>query len=460
MKLILSVVFLFASLPILNAGDLGRQMGIAPGYGTQHSLEKAAEKSVSFKQLLQSIAQPDIKDLDFSFPKPKADENFVLRGDERFFITVMASTREERTRLMELGLDIQEIYKTKVSGIAHQKTVALLSQKGYVIEDKITLADYAHNFFKDFPSADAAYHNYDEMIEVLQAITAANSDIVSLYSIGKSLEGREIWTLRINSNAKGTEKSNKPGAVFIGDHHAREHISVEVPLLHAAWLLENRNQSDIKNYIETLDIYIIPMLNPDGAEYDIATGRYRWHRKNTRKNPDGNIGVDLNRNYDFRWGGAGASHSTYSDTYCGPSVFSEPETQVAKKFFESHDNLKTYISYHSYAELVLYPWGGIYDPVENENDRKAFIAMAKEMAALTGYTPKQSSDLYAATGDATDWTYGERGVFSFTIELSPASSWGGGFYPGVSILEKTVKDNIAAANYLLSMTADPYKSLK
>jgi carboxypeptidase T len=444
MKLILSAVFLLTSFSCAYAVDL----------------EKTAEKSFSFKQLLKSISEPDIKDLDFTFPEVKSDENFVLRGDERYVITVMASSREERTKLMEMGLDIQEIYENKVSGIAHTKTVALLSQKGYVIEDKTTLSDYAQDFLKDFPSADASYHNYDEMFQALQAMTVVNSDIASLYSIGKSLEGREIWTLRINSNAKGETNSDKPGAVFIGAHHAREHISVEVPLLHAAWLLENRDKPEVKNYIETLDIYIIPMLNPDGAEYDISDGKYKWQRKNMRVNPDGKIGVDLNRNYDFRWGGAGASHSTYSDTYCGPSAFSEPETQVAKKFFEDHDNLKTYISYHSYSELILYPWGGTYEPVENENDKKAFIAMAHEMASLTGYTAKQSSDLYAATGDATDWTYGERGVLSFTIELTPSNSWGGGFYPGVSVLEKTVRDNIAAANYLLSMTADPYKSIK
>jgi carboxypeptidase T len=455
MKLVLSLVFFLTTYSCAYANDLG-----PPVAGTQHSLEKAAEKSFSFKQLLKTIAEPDLKDLDFSFAEPKADENFVLRGDERYFITVIASTKEERTKLLELGLDIQEIDGDKVSGIAHLQTVTLLSQKGYVQTSKMTLNDHAQVFLKDFPTADASYHNYAEMFQALQAMMAANSDIASLYSIGKSLEGREIWALRINSTAKGLAKSTKPGDVFMGNHHAREHISVEVPLLHAAWLLENRDKPEVKNYIETLDIYIIPMLNPDGAEYDISDGKYKWQRKNMRKNPDGNVGVDLNRNYDFRWGGAGTSHSTYADTYCGPSAFSEPETLAVKKFFESHDNLKTYISYHSYSELILYPWGGVYEPVENENDRKAFIVMAEEMAKFTGYTPMQSSDLYAASGDATDWTYAERGIFSFTIELTPSRWGGGGFYPGVSVLERTVRDNVAAANYLLSVTDNPYKSIK
>ncbi|MCK5583223.1 MAG: hypothetical protein KAI33_05510, partial [Elusimicrobiales bacterium] len=172
MKLILSLVFFLTSFSCAYANDLGQ----------------AAEKSFSFKQLLKSISEPDLKNLNFSFPEAKAEENFVLRGDERYFITVLASTKEERTRLMELGLDIQEVEGNKVSGIAHAKTVTLLSQKGYVIVEKITFSGYAKEFLKDFPIADSAYHNYAEMVEVLQAITAKNSDIASLYSIGKSLE--------------------------------------------------------------------------------------------------------------------------------------------------------------------------------------------------------------------------------------------------------------------------------
>ncbi len=445
MKLILTLVFFLTAVSSPQAKDIN----------------KAAEKSFSFKQLLKSISEPGIKDIKFSLPEPsKANENFVLRGDDRYWITVMASDKHERTKLLEAGLDILEVEKNKVSGIAHKGTLDTLAEKGYIIESKMTLATFAKDFEKDFPANDEAYHNYDEMIEVLKTVSQQNEDITSLYSIGKSLEGREIWTLRINTSAKGTESSDKPGAVFMGAHHAREHLSVEVPLLHAVWLLENREKPEIKKYIDSLDIYIMPMINPDGAEYDISGSRYKWHRKNMRKNPDGNIGVDLNRNYAFRWGGAGASHSTYSDTYCGPSAFSEPESQAVKKFVESNDNLETLLSYHSYSELILYPWGGIYEPVENEDDRKVFIAMAKKMAGLTGYTAKQSSDLYAATGDTTDWTYATKGIFSFTVELTPSRYSGGGFYPGPSVIEKTVRTNIDAANYLLSVTANPYSVIK
>ncbi len=194
------------------------------------------------------------------------------------------------------------------------------------------------------------------------------------------------------------------------------------------------------------------MLNADGAEYDIATGSYRWHRKNMRVNADRSIGVDLNRNYDSLWCEAGASHSPGSDTYCGPAPFSEPETQTIKRFIEDRKNLRTLMSYHSYAGLLLYPWAGKDTPLENEKDRAVFEKMAKGMTAFTGYKPEQSSDLYVATGDTTDWAYGNSGIFAFTTELEGKS-----FYPGAAAIDKAVTNNVKAAVYMLSVTDDPYK---
>ena len=165
--------------------------------------------------------------------------------------------------------------------------------------------------------------------------------------------------------------------------------------------------------------------------------------------------MDPNRNYDARWCQAGASHSPSADTYCGPSAFSEPETLTVKKFVEARKNLKTLMSYHSYSNLLLYPWAGKDTPLENERDLKVFLAMAKAMTGFTGYKPEQSSDLYVATGDTTDWAYMTAGIFAFTTELE-----GNSFYPGAAIITKAVAANVKAAVYLLSVTDDPYKLLR
>ncbi|HCE98838.1 MAG: hypothetical protein A2021_02055 [Elusimicrobia bacterium GWF2_52_66] len=412
--------------------------------------------SVTFNQLLGELAAYPVEGI-VAPPVPMPDKTTQSAGKaaERYWITVFASDNHERTKLLEAGMDIVEIKSGKVSGFASKRTLDALSEKGFVVESKITMAQYVQQFGKDFPAADSVYHNYNETVELLETLAANNSDIASLFSIGKTIEGRDIWCLRINSNAKGEEASSKPGAVYIGNHHAREHLSNEVPLLFAAWLFDHKGDADVKKYINSLDIYVIPMLNPDGVEYDIKTGRYQWQRKNMRVNADKSIGVDLNRNYDSWWCEAGASHSTWSDTYCGAKAFSEPESQAVKNFMEARKNLKTHISYHSYAGTVLYPWGGTEEDVADPKDKQTFINIATEMGRLTGYHPEKSSDMYVASGDSCDWAYAAGKIFAFTIELE-----GSGFYPGAAAITKAVTNNVKAAVYLLSVTDNPYKTIK
>jgi len=327
-----------------------------------------------------------------------------------------------------------------------------LSAKGILLASRMPMSEYLAFYTKDFPAADAAYHNFQETTDLLKALAAKHPDVASLMSIGKTVEGRDIWCLRVNSTAKGAAASSKPGALYVGTHHAREHLANEVPLLFAVWLLDNRAAPEVRKYIETLDIYVIPMLNPDGAEYDIRTGSYKWHRKNMRVNSDKSVGVDLNRNYNSWWCTAGASSYPGSDTYCGPSAFSEPESMAVKKFVEARKNLKTMNSYHSYASTILYPYGGSEAEVPDANDRKVFVAMARQMGLLTGYRPEKSSDMYVATGDTCDWAYDAARIFAFTTELE-----GNGFYPGAGIIDRAVKGNIKAAVYMLSVTDNPHK---
>ena len=405
---------------------------------------------ISFDQLLNHISAAPSAEL--QVPEPALEKASAQNADGRYWVTVKAADSRARTRLLEAGMDIVEIDGANSSGFAGQHTMDLLSSKAFSVVSKMTIAEYAAARGKDFPSGDAAYHNFKETTDLLKQMAAANPDISSLFSIGKTVEGRDIWCLRINSNAKGETPSSKPGALYIGNHHAREHLSNEVPLLFAAWLFDHKNDADIRQYISGLDIYIIPMLNPDGAEFDIKTGSYKYQRKNMSYNADKSRGVDLNRNYDSWWCESGASTYPGSDTYCGPRAFSEPESQAVKKFIEARRNLKTHISYHSYASTILYPWGGQEADIANAKDRTAFINIATAMGKLTGYHPEKSSDMYVATGDSCDWAYAAAGIFAFTFELE-----GNSFYPGAAIINRTVTSNIKAAVYLLSVTDNPYK---
>ncbi|MBI5743462.1 MAG: zinc carboxypeptidase [Elusimicrobia bacterium] len=407
--------------------------------------------NASYKQLLSEISVA----ADVQAPETAIARDTAPGADEgRYWVTVRAADNHARTRLLEAGMDIVEINRDAVSGFASAYALQQLSSKASVVLSRVPVSQYAARVSKDFPVADAAYHNFKETTDLLKQMAAKNPDIASVFSIGKTTEGRDIWCLRINSGAKGETPSSKPGAFYLGNIHAREHLANEVPLLLAAYLLDHRNDADIKKYISTLDIYIVPMGNPDGAEFDIKTGSYQYYRKNMATNSDKSRGVDLNRNFDSWWCEAGASTYPGSDTYCGPKAFSEPESRVIRDFMLARKNLKTHISYHSYASEILYPWGGNDADVPNANDKQAFIKLAGEMGKLTGYQPLKSSDMYIATGDSCDWAYAATGVLAFTFELE-----GRNFYPGAAIIAGAVDRNIKAAIYLLSVTDNPYKVL-
>lgn len=378
--------------------------------------------------------------------------------DRRSWVTVTAGDAAARTAAASAGLSIEEVRPGEVSGFATEKAVARLKSGGFAVKDAVSLT---HRFGPlDFPRQDADFHNYAEAVAALQSVAASAPELASLFSIGKTFEGRDLWALRLNADAKGTTPSRKPGIVFMGAHHAREHLSVEVPLRIAQRLVAERARPEIARLLKDRDVYFIPLVNPDGAEYDVSGDRYHMHRKNMRPNGDGTTGTDLNRNYAFRWGGQGASSDPGDDTYRGPSAFSEPETRAVKAFVEARPNLTVLLSYHTFSELVLYPWGGTDETISDATALAAFKNMAAEMAGMTGYRAMQSSDLYVATGDTCDWAWAERGIFAFTFELTPKSMWNGGFYPGAAAIATTVQANWRPALYLIDLADDPRRAAR
>jgi carboxypeptidase T len=383
--------------------------------------------------------------------------------DTMRFLQIEASNKEQRSQIANMGISIEAVRSDSVWAFADSKGINKLNQAGFDIWGNFDLqtARGGHEDLFGFPTDDERFHTYDELIAELQTLHKQNSDITAMQSIGKTIEGRDIWAFHINTAEAALKSgtSSKPGAIFMGNHHAREHVSAEIPLMLIQYLLKNRDEAKVKAILDTRDIWIVPMVNPDGAEFDISTGRYKWWRKNRRDNKNGTFGVDLNRNYAYKWGTGGSDKEPSSEVYMGTEPFSEPETQAIRDFVKAHINTKILLSFHTFSELVLYPWGYTYDGVTKTKDAEVFKKMAKTMAAWNHYTPQQSSELYIASGDTTDWAYGELGIFAFTFELSPSSMWQGGFYPGAKILDKVFQDNLQPCMYLLDVAGDPYQVL-
>ncbi|MFC1523052.1 M14 family metallopeptidase [Elusimicrobiota bacterium] len=400
----------------------------------------------------------------------------------RYWVTIRIKetdsirAREIRTRIANAGVAIAvvDLEKQVVEGTADDAALERLRKMNLSITiiSTVSVEQLSKYFPLDFPREDAPYHNYYETKNAMSKIASDSqySKFVSMFSIGRSVKGnKEIHALRFNTSARNNAASDKPGIVFMANHHAREHLSTEIPIMLAKYMALNSNKSDIKKFIDTRDIYFIFIVNPDGKAYDIETGDYRWWRKNRRRNHDGSYGVDLNRNYGGpNWGGKGASRSPSSETYAGASPFSEPETQAIRDFVLAHPNINILLSYHSFSQLILYPWGHTYSPIADSNDLQAYRSMAKVLAGHTGYTPQQSSDLYIASGDTTDWAYAkskelqssglrEMPLFAFTFELEPKSRWDGAFYPGPRMIETSFSRNLPAALYLIEIADNPYQ---
>ncbi|MBF0499388.1 MAG: zinc carboxypeptidase [Candidatus Riflebacteria bacterium] len=258
----------------------------------------------------------------------------------------------------------------------------------------------------------AAYFTYDTMTAALKDMAQKYPNIARLSSIGKSIEGREIWAVKVSNNPDKDQKI--PAALIMGAHHSREWISDEVPMEALKQMLAGYGKDEtLTRLVNTRETWFVPMVNPDGITYSQTKSKY-W-RKNRRKVDANNYGVDPNRNYGWHWGNVGASSDPSQDTYHGTGPFSEPETSAIKALAE-REHFQASISFHSYSELVLYPFG--YGNDIPCSDTATLSKLAGEMASFNHYTPENSATLYPAMGDSDDWLYGSCKTLAFTIELA------------------------------------------
>ncbi|WKX72289.1 M14 family metallopeptidase [Streptomyces sp. XD-27] len=320
----------------------------------------------------------------------------------------------------------------------------------------------------DFPSSDAKYHNYAEMNAEINAAIAKYPDIISKRVIGKSYQGRDIIAVKI-SDKVGTDEA-EPEVLFTHHQHAREHLTVEMALyLIREFTQDYGTDSRITNAVNGREIWIVPDVNPDGGEYDIASGSYRSWRKNRQPNSGSSaVGTDPNRNWDFKWGCCGGSSgSPSSETYRGKSAESAPEVKVVADFARSRvvggkQQIKSAIDFHTYSELVLWPYGyttADTAPGLTQDDHDVFATVGKDMAASNGYTPEQSSDLYVTDGSIDDWLWGDQKIFAYTFEMYPSSFGGGGFYPPDEVIERETDRNRDAVLQLLETSDCMYRAI-
>ncbi len=303
------------------------------------------------------------------------------------------------------------------------------------------------------------YQSYQQLADIharMNTLATARPDIVSVSDIGDSLESRDILALRITGpDQPGNLADDRPVVLWQGGQHAREWVSPATVMYIADQLIELYDtDSRVRDLVDTVDFRIIPVCNPDGYSYTWTNQRL-W-----RKNRRSGYGVDLNRNWSYEWGGDGSSGSTSSETYRGASPFSEPETAALRDFATGlGDRLAASIDYHSFSQLILWPFGYEDGAVTPEPDRTFYDTLSTDMSNAmlqeegAFYDPIQSWELYPAAGVADDWYYGDRGAWSLTIELRD-TGFNGFELPAVEILP-TGRENFEAALLFAERTTTP-----
>jgi carboxypeptidase T len=359
----------------------------------------------------------------------------------------------DRSALTVSGAAIVEVDHAEVVVTASTRTVKRIRRKGFTVTRvRPYVPRRGTRRLFDFPPADSAYHNYAEMSADIQTVANANPAIVlPRFSIGNSQEGRAIWAVKISDNP--TIDEPEPEVLFTAGQHAREHLTIEMALylLHE-FTSQYGVDPRITNIVNTRETWIVFNVNPDGSEYDVATGSYRMWRKNRQPNGSGAVGTDLNRNWSYQWGCCGGSSGTFSsETYRGASPFSAPETQRVRDFVSTRviggvQQIKAHIDFHTYSELVLWPYGyttANTAPGLTATDQQMLSTLGNQMAATNGYTPEQASDLYIADGTIDDWAWGTYKIASYTFEMYPRTS-NPGFYPPDEVISREVTRNRAA----------------
>jgi len=278
----------------------------------------------------------------------------------------------------------------------------------------------------------AVFHNIETLGQEFDKLTMRFPGLAAVQTIGVTHEKRPIQALRL---AKKPVTPGTPRLIFVGCHHAREWISVETTLLIAKRVVEHAGEPRIGSLLSDAELWFIPMLNPDGHCYSTQRATQkgselpRLWRKNRRVNGDGTIGVDLNRNYGFGWGGPGTISIPGHRMYRGPFAFSEPETRALRDLVLG-GRTAGLLSYHSYGLEFAHPFGFHDAPCDLQCQTKLqllaelSIAMARTANEVDsqGYRAIAAADHYEdqeVRGDCADWVFATTGAVALTVELRP-----------------------------------------
>ncbi len=264
--------------------------------------------------------------------------------------------------------------------------------------------------------------------EELLQVAADHPDIAQAVTIGHSVQGQAITAVRVSKDVRKLKDRKRPAVVYQAAQHAREWITPEMVrrLLHH-YVDGYGSNAELTKIINTTDLWFIPVINVDGYDFTFTEDNRLW-RKNLRDNDgDGELtgqdGVDLNRNFPYKWGydNEGSSDVVSDETYRGASPGSEPETQAQIRLFD-RVRPKYAINWHSAAQLLLYGVG--WQALTSSPDDLIHKAIVGDIdtPAVPGYNPQLGAQLYTTNGETDGHMDETFGTLTQTPEMSTCES--------------------------------------
>ncbi|MCA9756011.1 MAG: T9SS type A sorting domain-containing protein [Candidatus Eisenbacteria bacterium] len=305
-------------------------------------------------------------------PASAARDPFTPEGKERIRIDI--GDEDIVRQLAAEGFDIEERTRTELFLLANGVDLVRLAELGF---------EWSPVVYEDDTRV---FTTHTAMTAELQQLVVDHPDRARLTSYGLSVQGREIWALRVTTNPDVEEF--EPEVRIVGAHHGNEKMATEICMNLAHLLLEQYGvDPEITAFVDSRDIWIVPMVNPDGHT---ANSRYNAHS------------VDLNRNYGYMWDGTGSA------------AFSEPETRAMRDLAADNPFCLS-LSFHTSGDIVNSVWNYLPDYTEDDD---VVWRLTEDYAAYNGYWAVRGWYWYETHGDCNDWSYGARGDLDWTIETA------------------------------------------
>ncbi|XP_006974750.2 carboxypeptidase A6 isoform X1 [Peromyscus maniculatus bairdii] len=269
------------------------------------------------------------------------------------------------------------------------------------------------------------YHSLEDIQNWMHHLNQTQPGLVRVFSIGRSYEGRPLFILQLGRKSRAYKR-----AVWIDcGIHAREWIGPAFCQWFAREaLLTYKTDPAMRKMLNHLYFYIMPVFNVDGYHFSWTHDRF-WRKTRSRNTRFRCRGVDANRNWKVKWCDEGASTHPCDDTYCGPFPESEPEVKAVADFLRKHrKSIRAYLSFHAYAQMLLYPYSYKYATIPNFScvefaARKAVKALRSVHGIRYRYGPA-SQTLYVSSGNSMDWAYKNGIPYAFAFELRDTGQFG------------------------------------